>query len=265
MKILTYNTLFGGFDGADNRRQKLQHALIREVQPDVLLIQEAKGFELVGGKLLFQTEDALEMRGLLGLAPHTGQNTAIFFRPEIKPLSFESDALHFHHVASAAQLAVPGFDAPITFVSVHLAPTSPEVRLREAAYLIAHAAPEKFTIIAGDFNSVSPHDPEPAGWESLPPHFRARYLPPGSEKADRETLRTLYSAGFVDVAQKLGKNGESTVPTVDFASAEFIPFRCDHMLATPRLAEHAKSYEVIKDARSDKASDHYPVLAEFAA
>ena len=265
MKVLTYNTLFAGFDGVDNRRQKLQHEVIRELQPDVLLIQEAKAFDANGHKLLFQTEDALGLRGLLGIAPHTGQNTAIFFRPEIKPVAFEMDAVHFHHVASAAQLLVPGFSVPITFVSVHLAPTNPEVRRREAAYLIAHAAPEKLTLVAGDFNSVSSHDPEPQGWEKLPTHFRARYLPPGSETADRETLRTLYSAGFVDVAHRLGKNGMTTVPGADFASAEFIPFRCDHVLASVSLAESAKSYEVLKDARTGSASDHYPILAEFAA
>lgn len=264
MKVLTYNTLFAGLDGAGNRRQKLQHEVIREVQPDVLLLQEAKAFEANGSKPLFQTEDALGMRGLLGIAPHTGQNTAVFFRPEIKPLAFESDAVHFHHVASAAQLLVPGFAEPITFVSVHLAPCHPQVRLREAGYLIAHAAPEKLTLLAGDFNSVSPNDPEPQGWEKLPAHFQARYLSPGSKTADRETLRTLYSAGFVDLAHRLGKNGVSTVPGADFRSAEFIPFRCDHTLATPRLAERVKSYEVLKDARTGSASDHYPVLVEFA-
>ncbi|MCK9588670.1 MAG: endonuclease/exonuclease/phosphatase family protein [Terrimicrobiaceae bacterium] len=263
MKLLTYNTLFAGFDGTDNRRQKLQHEVIREISPDVLLIQEAKNFERDGFKLLFETEAALGLRGLLGIAPHTGQNTAVFFKPEILPVSFEVDSVHFHHAASVARLKLPGLDQPVVFVSVHLAPNSPHARWREATYLINYAASDGFALVAGDFNSVSSNDPEPQGWENLPAHFRSRYLLPGSSTADRQTLDVLYSAGFVDIAHRLGKNGESTVPGTAFKSAEFIPFRCDHVLASPKLADRAVGYEVIKDARTGEASDHYPMAVEF--
>ena len=263
MKLLTYNTLFAGFDGVDNRRQKIQHEVIREIAPDVLLIQEAKNFERDGFRLLFETEAALGLRGLLGIAPHTGQNTAVFFKPDIRPVSFEADAVHFHHAAAIARLKLPAFEQPVTFISVHLCPHSPHVRWREAAYLINYAAPGTLAVIAGDFNSLSSNDPEPQGWDALPPHFRSRYLLPGATAADRETLDILYAAGFVDVAHQLGKNGDTTVPGAAFTSAEFIPFRCDHVLVTKKLSEFTADYEVIKDARAGEASDHYPMAVTF--
>ena len=57
MKVMSYNTLFGGFDENDGRRFKAQEALINAVKPDILLIQEAKNYNAKGGQLIFQMED----------------------------------------------------------------------------------------------------------------------------------------------------------------------------------------------------------------
>jgi endonuclease/exonuclease/phosphatase family metal-dependent hydrolase len=263
MKIMTWNTLFGGFDGSDDRRYQLILEVVRNERPDVLLLQELKGYDANGGSRLFQTEQALGMRGLIGLAPHTGQHTAVFFKPGIEPVSFEVDAVHFHHAASIAKLQLPGVEEPITFASVHLCPNSPRVRWREAGYLVNLADPSRLALVAGDFNSVSPHDPEPIGWANLAAHYRSRYVLPGSETADRETLATFYHHGFIDVAHRLGRTAESTAPCKAFLASEFIPFRCDHMVTTPRLAGKALDYRVIKNAHTDSASDHYPIVVEF--
>jgi endonuclease/exonuclease/phosphatase family metal-dependent hydrolase len=63
MKVLSYNTLFGGFDGAKRERFEAQLQLIRELAPDVLLLQEARGFEANGYAVLLETEQRLAMRG----------------------------------------------------------------------------------------------------------------------------------------------------------------------------------------------------------
>lgn len=136
------------------------------------------------------------------------------------------------------------------------------MRLVEAANLIAYAAPDHLTLLAGDFNSVSPLDPEP-DWKGLPAHFHARYTSPDADTADRRTLQALYRAGYVDLAHRLGGHSQTTVPGAAFKNTEFAPFRADYFLASPPLAEHAASYAVLKDARTDAASDHYPVVAEF--
>jgi len=263
MKVMSYNSLFGGFDGDDARRHHLQIQAIREVGPDVLLFQEAKHYDRDGGQRLYEAERAFGMRGLLALAPHTGQNTGVFLRQGIELLSFEQDGTHFHHAATIVRARVPGFEPPITFVSVHLCPLSPHVRLTEVSHLFQLAAPDRLTLVGGDFNSVSPHDSEPSDWATLPAHHRSRYLSPDGRSADRRVLHALYQAGYVDVAHRLGAHEAPTVPGAAFQNTEFIPFRSDYFLASHALAERAIHYAVIKNSLTDAGSDHYPILAEF--
>jgi len=262
MKVMSYNTLFGGFDGNDGRRFDAQVKLIKEVNPDILLVQELKGFTQNNMKLLFEMEKRIGMRGFIAPAVHTGQNTGVFIKPPIMPVSVEIDAEHFHHAVVIATLDVPGMAKPLTVISAHLCPFGYHVRLREAAYLINHADDSALTIVAGDFNSVSSHDPDPVGLDELPSRFKARYVT-AEGKTDRSVLATLYQAGFVDIAFKLGGHNDSTVPAANFKGAEFVPFRSDYILATKALAAKAKSYSVIKNQITDMASDHYPIVAEF--
>ena len=83
MRVMSYNTLFGGFDGSDDRRRNDQLTLIHNTDPDILLIQEAKGYTASGSALLYATEQALGRRGFVAEAPITGQHTAIFLKPEL--------------------------------------------------------------------------------------------------------------------------------------------------------------------------------------
>lgn len=262
MKVMSYNTLFGGFDGHSAGRFDAQMELIKEVQPDILLAQELKGFTENGMKRLFMMEERINMRGFIAPAPHTGQNTGVFIKPNLKSVSVEIDSEHFHHAVVIAALTVPGSSKPLTVISAHFCPFGYYVRLREAAYLINHADDNAFTLVAGDFNSVSPYDPSPAGIDELPSRFRARYVTPDGT-TDTGVLKTLYQAGFADIAHKLGKHNDPTVPAAAFKGAEFVPFRSDYILATKALAERATSYSVIKTPLTDMASDHYPIVAEF--
>ncbi|AWC25211.1 Endonuclease/Exonuclease/phosphatase family protein [Aminobacter sp. MSH1] len=260
VRIMTYNTLFGGFDGDNGQRFDLQVEIIRDADPDVLLVQEWKGYLADGAKRLFEAERRLGRRALVAAARVTGQNTAILLKPGIEPISFEQDADHFHHAAAIAELRVPGLDKPLTAISVHLCPNGPHVRLREASYLVNHAIDDAYVIIGGDYNSVSPHDAEPALSE-LPARFRARYA--GEDgKADVRTLSSLEAAGFNDIGFKLGGHQMPTVPGAAFQGSEFVPFRCDYLLATAALADQASNYRVLHDDRAGQASDHYPIICD---
>lgn len=202
------------------------------------------------------------MRGFVAEAPATGQHTAVFIRPELTPISFEADKVHFHHAAASLKVSVPRFDLPVTVVSVHLCPNSPPARLREVSYLFNLADPASLTLIAGDFNSVSPDDPEPKGLDALSARFRMRYT--GDDgRADRGTIASLLRAGFVDIGPRLEATPTATVPAAGYSDTEFVPFRSDYLLATPLLARAARAYGVVRSAAADVASDRYPVWADF--
>jgi endonuclease/exonuclease/phosphatase family metal-dependent hydrolase len=263
LTVLTYNTLFAGRDGSDDRRAQAQIGLINDLKPDVFLMQEAKGFEANGGAWLYALEAQIGMRGFLAVAPRTGQNLAIFIRAPLRAVSFDVDGAHFHHATATLKVALPDSDQQITFISAHLCPNGPEVRRREAAYLAVQAAPDKLTLITGDFNSASPHDPEPADWPTLAQHHRARYLADDLLGIDRSVLAHLEAAGWVDLGLRLDPDKVPTVPTVAYRDVEFATMRCDYLLASKALAAHARTYQVPRNAVTDLASDHYPVLATF--
>ena len=136
------------------------------------------------------------------------------------------------------------------------------MRLREASYLAQHAIDDALVLIGGDFNSISPADPEPSGLSDLPARFQVRYAGPDG-KTDRRTLALLLQAGFTDVAVRLNSHDEPTVPGVAFEHTEFVPFRSDYLLASAALASRARTYRVIRTPLTDAASDHYPIVAEF--
>ncbi|QTG17048.1 endonuclease/exonuclease/phosphatase family protein (plasmid) [Agrobacterium tumefaciens] len=262
MRVMSYNTLFGGLDGTDDGRYQLQVGIIRKERPDILLLQEAKAFPADGSKRLFETERHLGMRGFVAVAPATGQHTAIFIRPDLRPLHFDVDCQHFHHAAALLKLAVPGDDRVLTVASVHLCPNSPHVRAREASYLYNLADPDGLSLIGGDFNSVSPDDPEPEGLSELPARYRMRYTREDGT-ADRSTLSALLRAGFIDVGHRLSPSPTPTVPGRGFDNTEFVPFRSDYFLTTATLAGAASAYSVIRNDQTDIASDHYPICADF--
>jgi exodeoxyribonuclease-3 len=263
ISVLTYNTLFAGRDGTNDRRARLQIDLIKRLKPDVFLMQEAKGFDAAGHELLYAFEAQTGMRGFLAIAPRTGQNVAIFIREPLTPLSFEADEANFHHALASLKVSLPGGKRPVTLMSAHLCPNGPAVRRREAAYLAVHAAPDSFALLTGDFNSASPRDPEPEGFDALPAHHRARYLADDLRTADRSVLAHLEAAGWQDVGHALGGGNVPTVPALGFTGTEFAVMRCDYVMATRALAACARSYQVIRSTETDVASDHYPVLATF--
>lgn len=261
LRALTYNTLFAGRDGADERRAIAQIDVINQVAPDVFLMQEAKGFEAGGGALLHALEAKIGMRGFLAPAPRTGQNIAIFIREPLRPISFEVDGANFHHVLATLRVALPG-GRPMTLISAHLCPNGAPIRRREAAHLAVQANPTALTLLTGDFNSASPDDAPPRGFGDLPAHHRARYLADDLTSADTSVMAGLVAAGWIDIGQRFCDQ-TPTVPTAAFAGTEFPVMRCDYQLATPALAASAKSYEVLRSSVTDAASDHYPVLATF--
>lgn len=200
LRALTYNTLFAGRDEGDDRRARAQIELINQVAPDVLLMQEAKGLGADGGAPLHDLEARIGMRGFLALAPRTGQNVAIFIRESLAPISFEADGVNFHHVLACLKVALSG-GRPLTLLSsAHLCPNGPAVRRREAAYLAVQAAPDTLVPLTGDFNSASPHDPPPVGFDALPAHHRARYLADDLGCADTSVMTGLVAAGWLDIS-----------------------------------------------------------------
>lgn len=107
LTVLSYNTLFAGREKGDARRADVQLRVIRDVQPDIFLMQEAKGLDVDGGALLYALEHQLGMRGFLVVAPRTGQNVAVFIRVPLRAIAFEPDVINFHHALACLTVELP--------------------------------------------------------------------------------------------------------------------------------------------------------------
>lgn len=100
-------------------------------------------------------------------------------------------------------------------------------------------APDAHVLLAGDFDSVSPHDPEPEGFDVLSAHHRIRYLPDDLLTADRSVLAQLEAVGRVDVGHRMEGTHVPAVPTAGFTGTEFAGMRCDYVgNPSPRQTRH---------------------------
>ena len=131
--------------------------------------------------------------------------------------------------------------------------------LRE--HLDAHLDPGEPVVLAGDFN-VAPDDLD----ASEPEKWRSSVLCDDEARAALEEIREW---GFVDVFRKHNPEG-GVYSWWDYRQLAFPRndgLRIDHVFATPSLAEHSTAAFVDRDQRkgkrTDKPSDHAPVVVDF--
>jgi exodeoxyribonuclease-3 len=229
---MTWNLLNGGAS-----RLPSITALINREQPDVLAIQELRGFP----RAAFEAAT-----GLTGHVARSvfGQAVGVFVRPPWEITRRSSVRWQLHHAASAVTLRSGG--ESLSVVSTHLNPYAPERRRREAVWLTARFGHRGPVVLAGDLNSLSVPGP-------LPPGYLRRHLGPDG-KVDTRAMAA-FTRVFTDAWLSAGEGDGNTVPT-GLRGAEFAPMRLDYVLLAGGL--HASSARVVRD--DPLASDHYPVV-----
>ncbi|PZW03744.1 Exonuclease III [Micromonospora phaseoli] len=248
---MTWNIRTGGQDrGGPDRRDRVAQ-VVAEQRPDVLAVQELRGLDVPG------------FAARVGLRPYLanswlGQPVAVLVRPAWPVLTAGPVRRPFHH---AAQRVVVGTDAgPLTVLGTHLCPYSGTRRLVEAGWAAAalrrsRAGP---ALLAGDLNTLDPYDEHVERVGRLPPGYRRRHLRSDGRTVDSRAVARLLATGLVDLGAATGP----TAPT-GHGGAEFADMRLDYLLGTGALAARLTRVRVVRDAETELASDHYPVLAEF--
>ncbi|MEV7623509.1 endonuclease/exonuclease/phosphatase family protein [Actinoplanes sp. NPDC089786] len=243
MRVMTWNILVGGQD-----RLGAILDVVRRERPDVLALQELKGWS---------AKRVGEVAGELGMTAHLapsvfGQPVAVLARTALTRT--RSITWRLHHAAAVATVG------DLTVVSTHLNPFSPERRRREATWLAAcFFRTRRKVLIAGDLNSLDPGTDHAEALAVIDQRYQRRHLTPAGT-ADTRAIRALLDAGFVDVGRGIG----ATVPTARYREREFGEFRLDYLMASPPLARLTRYVSVRRDEVTDRASDHYPVVASFS-
>jgi endonuclease/exonuclease/phosphatase family metal-dependent hydrolase len=230
-------------------------AVIRAHRPDVLALQELGQLYRRPRRLLARIEAATGMRGHLARSL-VGQAVAVLVRPPGMIVSTGRVRRPMHH--AAALVMVDTCAGPITVMSAHLHATSTGRRLREARRLVGKR-PHRLTMLMGDLNTLDPGTDHRASLAAVPARYRHRHAPHG--QVDTRAVQTLSEAGLVDLCHLASTGVQDSVPT-KLGGPEFPAARLDYILATAPLAALTREARVIRDASTDTASDHYPIIAK---
>ncbi|WP_406076872.1 endonuclease/exonuclease/phosphatase family protein [Micromonospora sp. NBC_00858] len=263
LRVMTWNIRTGGRDRGGSDRWDLLVEVITAQAPDVLALQELRGFDR-GGLLA-------EVAGRVGMTPHLarscfGQPVAVLVRPPLRVVAAGSLRRPFHH--AAARVVVATSAGPLTVLGTHLYPYSGGRRRMEVDWLVAalRRAQGPLTLVAGDLNSLDPTVDHTVRLAGMPALYRRRHLRRGGGAVDTRVVARLLAAGLVDLWPSAAAGAPEadgrTVPT-RFGGAEFAGMRLDYLFGTPALAERVRECLVIRGGAADTASDHYPLLADL--
>ncbi|NLU80385.1 endonuclease/exonuclease/phosphatase family protein [Micromonospora sp. HNM0581] len=252
LRVMTWNIRTGGRDRRGSDRRGLVARVIARQRPDVLALQELGDLDVAG------------FASGIGLRPHLarswlGQPVALLVEPRWPVLAAAAVRRPFHH---AAQRVVVGTDAgPLTVLGTHFDPYSGTRRLVEAGWVAAalRRSHHGLSLLAGDLNTLDPYSGHVGRVGRLPSAYRRRHLRFDGRTVETRAVARLLATGLVD----LGASAGPTVPTA-VGGAEFVDMRLDYLLGTAELAAHLVGIRVVRDPDTAHASDHYPLLAEFA-
>ena len=244
LRLLSYNIKFGGM-----RRERALADVIRSIEPDVVLFQEATHPDVIA-QLARDTE-----------LPHWGA------RPRFS-IGFMSRIPVTHHEWHQPPLARHAFlelqleGQECRIFGLHLvawfSKWSERKRAREIRALLdgIRRHQDGFHLIAGDFNALAPG--ELLQVQRMPRWIRAMVWLSGRDIA-RDTIQTMLDEGYVDGWRHLHPQGPGyTFPTWD------PHVRLDYAFVPSRHAGRVAVCEVIftPDQLIRDASDHAPLLIE---
>lgn len=254
-----WNLKDGGCDDGDDARRRRQLDLMASRDDvDLWALQEAKGWSTNGNRLLHQAADRLGMSArFLISSNHHDCDLAMLVRerPGLCVVAERHDnAAPWWHALGHLELNVAGIE--LHFLNVHLAPSSPGIRLAEAETFGLFR--KRRVIAAGDFNAWPATDP-------LPSPDEVPELDKIHRKLDQLAAKAIAAAGFCDVAAHQG----NTTPTVGHTKPNDLAYRCDR-IETTLPPDTYQDFEVLPIHQPSHThpgapvlSDHRPVIATF--
>jgi len=243
LRLVTYNIRHGG-----SGREAALIAVLRACDPDVVILQEA-------------TKPAVVERLAAGVGMQTcgsrpRQSLGFLSRVPIAHYEWHRPRMSRH----AFLEIVPEGDR-VRFFGVHLsavhAAWTERRRVRELRALLKSIERHQsgFHVLAGDFNTLAPG--ELLDIRQLPQRLRALVWLSGG-RIRWQTIRIVLDAGYVDVFRALHPED----PGLSFPT--WNPHvRLDYIFV-PRHVSRVSSCRMVDHPDTKTASDHFPLLAEFA-
>lgn len=252
MKIMTYNIL-----GEDDQRIPDALAAIKAVHPDFLAIQEANQFTKNENHYLhlFSKELGLPFYELSHATEHD-YHVASFskypFKRVQKLKGFRNAALETIIMCELGEVSI---------CNAHLTPYTEEERVVEVHRIIEAQKDSSQRIILGDLNSLSLHDNYSIDSIVINESQRRKFTNNGELQLQVTTV--IEASGYIDAMYRAGMNHTNTVPTPVNADTAHGTMRLDYLFVSNSLIDCVKSVDVLKNELTNRASDHYPIVAEL--
>lgn len=259
LRIMVYNIYRGGHE----RLQEITE-IVRQTQPDILGILEANRWGAEEQRIVRAFSKDIGLPHYFFAKSNTEYDLALFSKEQ--PIAIAAHREHVHHSAIFAEFSFSDTNQLLVTL-VHLNPFTEDARVTEIQKIIEALAARgsKNTVLMGDFNMLSPHDPY--DHHQLLTTLQAQGIKKFGETALRfDAFRTLESAGYHDAMALTTQSFTPTVPTpanADYAHAA--PLRLDYIFVSPALASSLTNAHVITAPPADRASDHYPLVANFTS
>jgi len=251
-KVLSYNI----YEGFRNDPMIISNfkKWVDTLKPDVIAFQEMKGFTKASLQAF-----AVEMGFNYTLMHHeSGLPVALVSKHPITDVKSGPSAIHL------IQAKVLDYH----FFVVHLNPDTYEKRKEEIATVLAKtkAIPSTEKILMmGDLNNMSPQDASfyDNNTAKMDLVRASEVNNPGTKilnngKIDYSTIQSIIDAGFYDSWKLFRSNYDKSAPTKLRTHGNFT--RIDYIWLNKSLIDHYKDAYLVKDAFTDYASDHYPMV-----
>jgi endonuclease/exonuclease/phosphatase family metal-dependent hydrolase len=246
---MTYNILDGGIG-----RESYILDVLRAIQPDVIVLQEVlhADFAQTLGR-------ALDMETFFA-AGNTKRQLALLSRlPIIAKQSYHPFLIH-RTVLEAEIKYTP--NQRFAIFGIHTIALHHVIfelwRWGEVKTIVKRTRLRASIpcLILGDFNAIAPNDNVVV--EAMPLFIRWMIFLSG-QRVYRFAIRALLSAGFTDCFRALNPNDDGFTLPPPTPNA-----RLDYIFANEVMQPHLRRCFVVREpAAVQKASDHYPVVAEF--
>jgi exodeoxyribonuclease III len=243
-RLLTYNIWKGGAGRADELA-----AVIAVCRPDVAVLQEATRPDVVA--------ELAERTGMPVWRSFARQSLAFLSRGPVEHAEWHRPRFSRH-----AFIEVVPATAPVRLFGLHLsavhAAWTERRRVLELRSLLHTIARHQHGchLLAGDFNTLAPG--AVLELHRLPPRLRPFVWLSGGRIKWR-TIQTVIDAGYCDAFRILHPDDPGmTMPSWD------PHVRLDYVFVPQAFRERLLSCEVVRDDVATRASDHLPVVADFA-
>ena len=159
--------------------------------------------------------------------------------------------------------AIPEHNKDLKIFFVHLCPKNEKYRIKEITELMNKIDSGKKSVIIGDFNSLSSEDKY--NEENLIKCFQKIKLKKfGSRKIQYKVINKIKNNNFTDTYYFFNKKFDFSVPTklnIDISHKQKL--RIDYAFVSNCMINLVKSFKIIKNNKTEKGSDHYPIYLEI--